>query len=203
MTKAVIFDVGQVLYRWDLRFLFAKLIPDPTELEWFVTHVVTPQWHFQHDAGRPLAEMVPERIAEFPAYEPLIRAYATRFNETIPGPMPGMAALVDELVAANVPLFGITNFGAEFWDVFCPTARLIDPMRDVVVSGVERLMKPDPAIYRLALDRFALDPADALFIDDRAENCTGAEAMGITAHMFTESGALRRWLVEQGVFKRP
>ena len=68
----VVFDVGKVLFEWDLRYLFAKLIADKDELEFFVTHVVTPEWHFQHDAGRPLADMVPERKARFPQYAALI-----------------------------------------------------------------------------------------------------------------------------------
>jgi 2-haloacid dehalogenase len=110
----VVFDVGKVLFEWDLRYLFAKLIDDPHELEWFVTHVVTPQWHFQHDAGRPLAEMTAERIAEFPQHAALIDAYATRFNETIPGPVEGSLEIVSELAGRGIPLFAITNFGADF-----------------------------------------------------------------------------------------
>ena len=97
IRQSVIFDVGRVLFDWDLRYLFAKLIDDAGELEWFVTNVVTPQWHFQHDAGRPLADMLPELKAEYPAHAPLIDAYATRFNETIPGPMPGSLELVERL----------------------------------------------------------------------------------------------------------
>ena len=89
IRQSVIFDVGRVLFDWDLRHLFAKLIADEAELEWFVTHVVTPQWHFQHDAGRPLTDMLPELKAEFPDHAALIDAYAARFNETIPAPMPG------------------------------------------------------------------------------------------------------------------
>src|SRR3546814_9485997 len=111
IRQSVIFDVGRVLFDWDLRHLFAKLIDDKDRLEWFVTNVVTPEWHFQHDAGRPLAEMVPELKAEFPDHAPLIDAYASRFNETIPGPMPGSLELVERLGAAGVPLFAITNFG--------------------------------------------------------------------------------------------
>ena len=85
----VIFDVGRVLFEWDLRHLFAKLIHDEDELNWFLGHVITLEWHFQHDAGRSLSEMVPERMAEFPDYAHHLQAYATRFNETIPGPVPG------------------------------------------------------------------------------------------------------------------
>lgn len=103
----VVFDIGKVLFKWDLRYLFAKLIEDKSELEWFVCHVVTPQWHFQSDAGRPQAEMITVRSAEFPKYATLIDAYSKRFNETIPGPVEGSLGIVSELAASGVPLFAI------------------------------------------------------------------------------------------------
>ena len=89
---AVVFDVGRVLIQWDLRALFCKLIDDKEELDWFLANVVTEEWHFQHDAGRPLDDMVPERQTRFPEYADHIAAYRTRFLETIPGPVPGSAA---------------------------------------------------------------------------------------------------------------
>ncbi|HKX88192.1 MAG TPA: HAD family phosphatase [Sphingopyxis sp.] len=198
IRQSVIFDVGRVLFDWDLRYLFAKLIDDTDELEWFVTNVVTPGWHFQHDAGRPLAEMVPELKAEFPDHAPLIDAYATRFNETIPGPMPGSLELVERLDAAGVPLFAITNFGHEFWEAFRPTQPVFDRFRDIIVSGTEKLMKPDPAIYALAIERFGIDPAGTIFIDDNAANVAGAESAGIAGHRFADAVTLERELVERG-----
>ncbi len=111
---AVVFDVGRVIVRWNLRYLFARLIEDADELDWFLTNVVTEEWHFQHDAGRDLADMVPERQAEFPQYTSLIEAYRDRFLETIPGPIPGTADLMNRLDAAAVPLFAITNLGTSF-----------------------------------------------------------------------------------------
>jgi 2-haloacid dehalogenase len=195
IARCVIFDVGRVLFDWDLRYLFAKLIEDADELEWFVTHVVTPQWHFQHDAGRPLAEMLPELKAEFPDHAPLIDVYAARFNETIPGPMPGSLELVERLDAAGVPLFAITNFGHEFWEGFRPTQPIFDRFRDIIVSGTEKLMKPDPAIYRLAIERFGIDPAGALFIDDVAANVAGAESLGIAGHLFSGAAMLEGDLI--------
>lgn len=191
---ALIFDVGQVLYRWDLRFLFRQLIADPAELEWFVTTVVTPQWHFQVDEGRALADIVTERCAEFPDHAPLILAYATRFNETIAGPVDGMVDLIAELERDGVPLFAITNFGAEFWADFRPTARLMEPFRDILVSGEEKLAKPDPAIFTRAIARFGVDPARSLFIDDRADNVAAAESVGLIGHHFTDAARLRRAL---------
>ncbi|WP_397574730.1 HAD family hydrolase [Sphingorhabdus sp.] len=191
----VVFDVGKVLFEWDLRHLFAKLIADKAELEYFVTHVVTPEWHFQHDAGRPLAEMTAERTALYPKYKNEIDAYRTRFNETIPGPVTGSLEIVRELAERAVPLFAITNFGAEFWERFRPTQPIFDHFGDVVVSGVEKMVKPDPDIYALALRRFGLKPGEAIFIDDNHDNVVSARANGFAAHHFTDAEKLRRELV--------
>ena len=197
MTKitTVVFDVGKVLFEWDLRHLFAKLIADKAELEYFVTHVVTPEWHFQHDAGRPLAEMTAERTALYPKYKNEIDAYRTRFNETIPGPVTGSLEIVRELAERAVPLFAITNFGAEFWEMFRPTQPIFDHFGDIVVSGVEKMVKPDPDIYALALRRFGLKPGEAIFIDDNHDNVVSARANGFAAHHFTDAEKLRRELV--------
>ena len=198
--EAVVFDVGRVLYQWDLRHLFAKLIADPADLERFVTTVVTPEWHFQHDAGRPLAEMVPERIAQFPQHAALIEAYAMRFNETIPGPVPGSLELVERLHADGVPLYSITIFGAEFWAMFRPTAPVFERFIDIVVSGVEKLAKPNPAIFALAVDRFGRNPATMLFIDDMAANVAAARDGGWQAHHFRDAAGLEADLIARGLF---
>lgn len=199
MIRAVVFDVGRVLVQWDMRHLFAKLIRDESELDWFLQNVVTTEWHFQTDAGRAVADMVAERKAEFPGYADHLDAYATRFNETIPGPVPGSYEIVEELARRNVPLFAITNFGAEFWAAFRPTQPVFDHFRDVVVSGEEKLLKPDPAIYRLALDRFGLAEGEGLFIDDSLPNVEGARSNGFHAHHFVDAPTLRAELVALGL----
>jgi 2-haloacid dehalogenase len=199
MITAVVFDVGRVLVQWDLRHLFAKLIDDSSELDWFLGHVVTPEWHFQHDAGRPLAEMVAELKALHPAYAAQIDAYATRFNETIPGPVPGSFEILAELAVRGVPLFAITNFGAEFWDQFRPTQPIFDHFRDIVVSGVEKMVKPDAAIYQLAMNRFGLAEGEAIFIDDSLPNVVAARENGFAGHHFTDAAALRNELTMLGL----
>lgn len=200
LPKAVIFDVGRVLFQWDLRHLFRKLIPDMQELEYFVTHIVTPEWHFQHDAGRDLDAMLAERIAEFPDHADLIRAYRARFNETIPGPVAGMHDLVTALSDAGVPLFVISNFGDELWDRFRPTQPIFDRFNGLLISGKEKLIKPDPAIYRLALARFGLAAADALFVDDVPANVAGAQSIGIASFLFDGDAAqFRTWLRAHGL----
>lgn len=197
--SAVVWDVGHVLYDWDIRHLYAKLIDDPARLDWFLANVVTRDWHFQHDRGRPFAETSAELIARFPAERALIEAYGPRWLETIPGPVEGTHELVGQLDRAGVPQYGITNFSAEFWTMFRPTAPLFDRFADIIVSGEERLMKPDPAIWALAERRFG-HPGQALFfIDDNPANVAGARAAGWRAHRFTDARTLAEALRAEGL----
>ena len=190
--RAVIFDVGNVLFTWHPRFLYERLIPDDEALDAFLRDVVTLDWHFQHDAGRSFADTSAELVARFPQHAELIGAWGPRFNDSIGPAVPGMIALTEELDAAGVPLFAITNFSGEFWPPFrTREAALFDRFRDIVVSGDERLVKPDPAIYRLALDRFGLNAHGAVFVDDNLANIDAAAKLGIHAIHFTNAQDLR------------
>lgn len=196
---AVVWDVGHVLYDWDPRYLYTKLIADPDELDWFLDHVVTRAWHFQSDAGRPVATMIAELSARFPAHADLIAAYWPRWLETIPGPLPGMLDLVADLDARDVPQFAITNFGAEFWAMFRPTAPVFDRFAGIIVSGVEKLTKPGPEIFALALARFGLARGEGVFIDDRPDNVAAANAAGLVGHGFVDAADTRAWLAGLGL----
>ncbi len=199
-VSAVVFDVGNVLYRWSPKALYERLIPEDRALDAFLENVVTPDWHFQHDAGRPFAETSAELIARFPHYRDLILIWADRFNDTITGPVPGMIELVEELDAAGVPIFGITNFSQEFWPPFrAREAHIFDRFRDIVVSGAERLVKPDPAIFHLARARFGLAPKAGLFLDDREDNAAAADAHGFVGHHFTDADAARAHIMALGL----
>jgi 2-haloacid dehalogenase len=201
---SIIFDVGHVLYDWDPRVLYRRLIPDEAAIERFLAEVCTRDWHFQHDAGRPFAETSAELSARHPEHAALIAAWGPRFSEQIPGPIAGMPELVAELDAAGVPLYAITNFSGEFFAAFrAQEAAVFDRFRDIVVSGDERVMKPDPAIYRLALDRFGVEAARTVFVDDNAANVAGAEAVGIPAVRFTGADALRERLRALGLPLQP
>ena len=189
---AIVFDVGNVLYAWNPRVLYERLIPEGPALDAFLRDVVTTDWHFQHDAGRPFAETSAELIAEHPEHADLILRWGSHFSDSITGLMPGMRELLDDLLAVDVHLYAITNFSGEFWTPFrAREAALFDRFRGVVVSGDEKLLKPDAAIYHLALDRFGLEPGNAVFVDDRAENVAGAEAVGMAGLIFTDADTLR------------
>ncbi len=198
-VSAVVFDVGNVLVHWDIRLLYAKLIPDPLALDDFCAHVVTPDWHFHHDAGAALADTVPALVARHPDHRDLIEAYEPRWMDTIGPAVDGMTALVRELDAAQVPLYAITNFSIELWPRFVAATPVIQAFRDVIVSGAHKIVKPDPAIYALALDRFGLQPGQAIFIDDRQENIIAAEDNGFVGHHFTNAERLRPELIALGL----
>ncbi|WP_294262797.1 HAD family phosphatase [uncultured Sphingomonas sp.] len=197
---AVIFDIGNVLFHWDPRFLYERLIDDDRALDAFVRDVVTHDWHFQHDAGRNFADTSAELAAAHPEHADLIAAWGPRFNESIGGPVAGMHEIVEALDDAGVPLFAITNFSHEFWPPFrTEWSELFDRFRDVVVSGEERLVKPDPAIYHLALSRFGLESSEAVFVDDNPANVDAANALGIHAHLFRDAPTFRTFLADHAL----
>ncbi|WP_408640475.1 HAD family hydrolase [Sphingomonas jeddahensis] len=199
---AVVFDIGNVLYDWDPRVLYRRLIDDDGALDVFLRDVCSREWHFQHDAGRPFAETSAELCARFPDQAHLIAQWGPRFSEQIPGPIEGMPELVAELDSAGVPLFAITNFSDEFFTPFREQeAAMFGHFRDIVLSGAEKLVKPDAAIYRLALERFALAPHEALFVDDRQDNVDGAKAVGMHAVPFTDVVTLREDLERFGLLE--
>ena len=198
-ATAVVFDVGNVLYGWDPDSFLVRQIADDEARRRFIDDVDLYAWHETLDGGRPFADAAAELNETFPQYAELIAAWSDRFGETISGPVPGMHELVEALDARGVPLFAITNFSADFWPPFAERERsFFARFRDIVVSGEVKMLKPDPAIYYLALDRFRMRPADALFVDDRAINVDAALAIGMRAHLFVDAEDLRRRLEAEG-----
>ncbi len=197
---AVVFDVGNVLYGWDPDSFLVRQIADDDARMRFIEDVGLWEWHDTLDGGRDFREAADELSEKFPAYAELISAWGSRFGETIGDPVPGVHAIVEELDARGVPLFVITNFSAEFWPPFrAREDAFFRRFRDIVVSGEEKLLKPDPALYYRALHRFGLQPREALFVDDRQINVEGAEAVGMRAILFTTAEELGRELEAQGL----
>ncbi len=199
-VKSVVFDVGNVLVDWDPRAFFQRHIADPARLDRFLGEVATLEWHTQHDAGRSFADTSAELIALHPDEADHIRLWGERFDEQIGDVLPGMADLVADLDARDHPLFAVTNFSHEFWPSFrAREAALLDRFRDILVSGEVKLVKPDPAIYALALDRFGLAPGEGLFVDDRADNVAAAARAGFVGHVFRDAPTLRSALEGYGL----
>ena len=192
--EAVVFDIGGVLLDWDPRHLYRRLVDDEEELERFLAEVCTPAFNAELDAGRPFDEACAALAAEHPDQAELVHAWA-RQADMIRGEVEGTAALVDRLAAREVPRYLLTNMPRWVFDERRAAYPVLQRFDGAVVSGDEGVLKPDPAIFQLLVDRFGLLPATTLFIDDSPVNVEGARAAGFVAHHFTDADALERELV--------
>jgi 2-haloacid dehalogenase len=199
----VIFDVGNVLVRWDARLLFRQLHADEAATDAFLEETGFHDWNLELDAGLAWDEGVAQLSARHPRHAAAIRAFHERWHETLPGAIEGSVAILEELAAAGVPLYAITNYSGEKWAETLPRFPFLGTtFRDTVVSGHARVVKPDARIFRLLLERNGLEPSDCVFIDDSAKNVAGAVAVGIDAVLFTTPEALRDELVSRGLLPR-
>ncbi|MEQ8707060.1 MAG: HAD family phosphatase [Phaeodactylibacter sp.] len=191
----VIFDLGGVLIDWNPRHLFRKLFDEADEMEYFLESVCTGDWNEQQDAGRPFAEAVAEKVAEHPKYEPQIRAFFDRWAEMLGGPIEGTVSILEEIhQAQQFRLLALTNWSHETWPIAWERYGFLRHFEDILVSGREQLKKPDPRIYHLLLERNAIKPDQALFIDDSHRNVKAARGEGIHSIHFTNPTALRTTL---------
>lgn len=186
MPTTIVFDVGNVLLRWDPRHLYRKLFDDENRMEWFLSHVCTSEWNVEQDRGRDWDEAVALLVARHPDHEGPIRAFHERWHETVSGVYEENVALLERLRRAGVPNYCITNFSGPKFLEAQKRFPFLAGFDGVVVSGDERLLKPDPAIYRRLLDRYALRAEDCLFIDDSGANVEGARAVGMHAIHYRE-----------------
>jgi haloacid dehalogenase superfamily, subfamily IA, variant 3 with third motif having DD or ED len=188
----VVFDIGQVLIEWDPRHLYREIFEGYEDLmEHFLDNVCTPAWNLEQDRGRPWDEAVSVLTAEYPDCAELIRAYHERWEEMVPGPMPGTPELLLELKERGTPVYSITNFSSEKFVLAQKRFDFLTVFDGIVVSGDERLVKPDPAIFRLLLDRYGLTASDCFFIDDSPANVEAARMVGMVTHHFTSADRLR------------
>ena len=182
--KCVVFDLGRVLVDWDPRHLYRQLMDDEAEMEHFLTTVCTMEWHTEHDRGVSFKDNADRLVSDYPEHEALIRAWGDRWPETIKSTIDGSVQLARRLMANGYTVVGLTNCPDDGFDDLCATWGIFEGFDDVVVSGREKLVKPDPAIFHLTLER-AGHPAEAVaFLDDSLRNVEAARALGIHAIHF-------------------
>jgi 2-haloacid dehalogenase len=189
----VVFDIGNVVLTWDVRALYRTIFATEAELDDFLTRVLPPHWNLEQDRGRSWKEAEDIQIALFPDHAENIRAFRRRWHETIPGEIAGTVEIIRALKSAGVPLYAITNFAADtFEEAKARFPIVAESFIDTVVSAQERLLKPDPRIYRVLLDRQGLEASDCVFIDDSLPNVKGAADVGFHALHFTTPDQFRR-----------
>jgi 2-haloacid dehalogenase len=195
----VVFDIGNVLIPWNPRWLFRKMLADEAAVDRFLDEVDFSTWNALHDAGQSFAHGIAQHGARFPHYRHLLQAYFDRWEETIAEPFQESVALTRKLRAAGYRTLALTNFSTE---TFSRTVRIhpfLNEFEGILVSGEEKLMKPDPAIYRRLCERYSVAPGGSVFIDDSLPNVEGARRIGMHALHYTSIDRLLEDLAALGV----
>lgn len=196
---AVVFDLGGVLIDWNPRYLFRTVFPDDeAAMERFLGEVATTEWNTEQDRGRSWADGLALLVDRHPEYRAAIEAYGTRWLETLGGPIEStVEVLADLRRAGRVRLLALTNWSAETFALARPTFAFLDWFEGIVVSGEEGLIKPDPAIFRILVERHGLDPTTTVYVDDLAANVRAAAGLGFDALAFSDAATLRRELASR------
>jgi 2-haloacid dehalogenase len=195
-----VFDLGGVLIDWNPRYLYRKLFNgDDAAMEHFLATVCTSSWNAQQDAGRPFAEACASLKSEYPSHADLIDAWFQRQPEMVSGPIQGTVDILAELRARKVPLYALSNWSAETFPISLKRFEFLRWFQGTLLSGEVRLLKPDPRIFRRFFETHAVDPADAVYIDDMKANVDAASTLGMHGIHFTDPPALRTELMKLGL----
>ncbi len=198
-TRAVLWDLGNVLIDWSPRRLYEKLFRTSEEVDHFLSEVCTMDWHAAHDRGVSMEDNRGPLIEKHPHLEDAIRAWETGFDGMVDGTVAGTAEVMDALAARGVPQYALTNMPAEWME---PVNRLYPQMRhmrDVIVSAHEGVIKPERKIYEITAARLPHEPGEILFFDDRESNVIAARDCGFDAEVFTGETGLRKALSDRGI----
>jgi 2-haloacid dehalogenase/putative hydrolase of the HAD superfamily len=194
-----VFDVGNVIVRWDPRTLYSKIFLDPAERDWFLANVCTPVWHARHDDGVPFAENRAPLLARYPEHEAAIVAWEARWWEMFSGPIPETEAAIEAMHGHGTPMLGLTNMPASVAGGILAMSPVFARLQHIVISGEVGLYKPDPRIFELTAERAGLAPHELLFVDDSAVNTDAAAACGFDVHRFDDPAALAPALKARGL----
>lgn len=198
--NTVIFDLGGVLIDWNPRYLYRKIFKTEEEINWFLENVCTPEWNDQQDAGRSFEEATEELVTKFPEHELAIRAWYGRWNETINGRIHETVELLKEIKESKkYKLYALTNWSAETFPWALDNFEFLHWFEGIVVSGVEKSRKPFPEFYKILFDRYQINPAQAIFIDDNIKNVEGALKVGLPTIHFQSAEQTRKELAKAKV----
>ncbi len=196
----VIFDLGGVLIDWNPKYLYRKIFEDEKEIDYFLSEICTSEWNEQQDAGRTFKEATEILVAQHPKFEKEIQAFYGRWQEMLGGKIEKTVAILNDLHQKNEHrLLALTNWSAESFPYALEQYDFLQRFEGILVSGYEKMKKPDPKIYQLILDRYQIVPQQAVFIDDSQRNIEGAEVLDINGIHFQSPEQLKIDLERFGI----
>lgn len=199
-TTTIVFDLGAVLIDWSPRHLYRKIFKTEEEITWFLENICTHDWNEKQDAGRSFEEATKELLEKFPEHELPIRAWYDRWQETIKGPIPGTVEILKQIRdSKKYKLYALTNWSAETFPWALEKFDFLGWFEGIVVSGHEKTRKPFPDFFQILFDRYKINPAQALFIDDSQRNIDGAKAVGMPGIWFQSPEQLKKDLIKLSI----
>jgi len=199
-SQAFVFDVGGVLLDWNPRYLYGNFFDGDLEsMEQFLTEINFNEWNLRQDAGRPFTEAVADLTAQYPRWAELIEAYHSRWEETIGGTIEGSVDILAELRGKGYPLYALSNFSIEKFQLVQASYNFFGWFDDILLSAQVQLVKPDPRIFYVLLERIRRKPAECLLVDDSGPNIETARQLGFDTIHFQSAGQLRAELNLRGI----
>lgn len=190
--NTIIFDLGNVLIDWNPKYVFDhKYFDSEEKRDYFFKHICTPDWNEEQDAGRSIVEATQDLVAKFPGWEQSIRDFYGRWTEMLKGPIHESVKIFRQLKDNGYKTYALTNWQAGLFDIALVRYNFLHWFDGRVVSGEEKTRKPYPEFYQRLLDRYHVDPAQAVFIDDSMRNIRAAEELGIKGIHFHNPEQLR------------
>lgn len=197
--KNIIFDIGNVLVRWDPRLLYRRVFADEVKAEWFLQNICTPKFNARIDAGLPYEKACSDLIQQYPEWEKEIRLYESGWADMFDGVIEENVGLLETLKEKGYPVYAISNWPGEKVE----HARVLFPFfnwfNGMIISGVVKIRKPDLGIFQEFLRQFPVRPEESVFIDDLLVNCQAAETLGFRTHHYQSIEGLQNCLASFGV----
>lgn len=191
---AIIFDLGNVFINWDAHNLYKRFFPDPAAIDRFLIEIRFAEWNAHQDAGRPFHKGVQELSREFPHYADLIQAYDTHWEESLTGTNDETIAIARKLKQAGWALYLLSNFSVEKFELIRPRHSFLEIFDDLIISGEHNMVKPNPEIFHLTLQRINRAAKECLFIDDSLPNIETAKLLGFQTIHYQSPTQLTQYL---------
>jgi 2-haloacid dehalogenase len=198
MIKNIVFDFGGVLIDWNPRHLFRELFNNEEEMEYFLENVCTYVWNEQQDAGRPFDVAIEDLKAKHPEYKKMIQYYYDDFEKMLAGEIEENTKLLPQ-IKKKYRLFGLTNWSAETFPIAQRKFKFLDEFEGIVVSGIEKVIKPNKEIFHILLERFQINAKESIFIDDSPKNIKTAEEIGFHTIHYSNGINVERELKKLGL----
>ncbi len=198
--KNIIFDFGGVVMDWDQRYFYKDYFKDDEKLEYFLGNIATNEWNAEQDRGRTLKEGTEILLNQFPDWEKEIRAFYDNWTTMLRGDIPENVEVLRKLEHSKYQLFGLTNWSHETFPYALANYDFFKIFKGkIVVSGEEKLIKPDPKIWEVLMERYHIKAEESVFIDDNAKNIEVAKSLGFICVHITPTSNLEKELRDLGL----